>query len=607
MIVALTFSGALYLVYLYHHKVCGGIVKNTLKTLIKSLLLIACGSFNLGAYITCGQGGTFFIQNNATLNLSGADLTDATIKVAPEGTLDGVIDGYNTTLITQSVDGDKVVTFNGNLSIDSSVLSLNACTMVLTEDTELNGATWAFNDNATLDGGGNVFDLSTGTITIASGKVLKMRNIILKHLRSDSFGSSEGLIDFNKVTLVLNENIDWSAKPTYFEVNGPVLVVTGQYSLTVNTLKATINDATLSYDTLSDIDAHNIIGFGGNGRTLFVGGLATFTETTITSENPNLLQNIYLYEDNGDVDGHILRFSGGDDFTYTGNKRTIFFPRSSGSVLFVDNAMNIGMEHINLNGLQPSHISCGTEADLHFNHGTIITLNSDWSLTTPMIFGSGCNQEMTLDLNHNTIDFVTTDGNTGAIQVNGPSSAHLHIKNGRLTNVSGSVLQSLDAGTIILENVELVLSGNFNWVAGSLWFSQNCSVSGVAGAQLINSSIAIDAYSLLTATTLHLSEGITYLHNNESTSNFVFLDATSRLELVGATFKRINTTTDDFLVLKSGTLVVDYNSLIDVGSKGVQLGDGIEANDFTVEFLPGAVLNVTGTGSGSLKYNNVVA
>jgi len=605
MIVALTFGGALYLVYLYHHKVCGGIVKNTLKRLIKSLLLIACGSFTLGAYITCGQGGTFFIQNNATLNLSGADLTDATIKVAPNATLDGVIDGDNTTLITQSVDGDKVVTFNGNLSIESSVLTLNACSMVLTEDTELNGATWAFNDNATLDGGGNVFDISTGTITIAAGKVLKMRNVILKHLRSNSFGSSAGLIDFNKVTLVFNQNVDWSEVPTYFEVNGPTLAVTGQYSLTVNTLKATINDATLSYDTLSDIDAHKIIGFGGNGRLLFVGGFATFIETNVTSENPNLLQNIYLYEDNGDVDGHIIRFSGGDDFIYTGNNRTIFFPRSSGSVLFVDNNMNIGMEYINLDGLQPSHISCGTGADLHFNHATTITLRSDWSLNAPMIFGSGCGQSMTLDLNNNTIDFVTTGDNDGAIQLNGPSSAQLLIKNGRLTNVSGTVLQALDAGTIILENVELVLSGDFTWATGSLWFSQNCSVRGVAGAQFINSSAAVTAVSILQATTVHLSEGITYLHNTESTTNFVFLDATSRLELVGATFKRINTTTDELLVIKSGTLVVDYNSLIDVGSKGIQLGDGIEANDFTIEFLPGAVLNVA--GAGSLKYNNVVA
>lgn len=582
-------------------------MKNTLKTLIKSLLLIACGTLNLGAYITCGQGGTFFIQNSATLNLSGADLTDATIKVAPDGTLDGVVDGDNTTLITQSVDGDKVVTFSGNLSMESSVLNLNACTMVLTKDTDLNGATWNFNDNATLDGSGNVFDISSGTITIASGKVLKMRNIILKHLRSDLFGSSAGLIDFNKVTLVFNQNVDWSAKPTFFEVNGPLLAVTGEYSFMVNSLKATINDATLSYDTLSDIDAHNVVGFGGNGRLLFVGGIATFTEITVTSESPNLLQNIYLYEDHADVDGRILHFSGGDDFTYYGNTRTLFFPRSEGPVLFVDNNMNIGLQEINLDGLQPTHISCGTEADLHFNHGTTITLRSDWSLDAPMIFGSGCNQEMTLDLNNNTIDFVTTEGNAGAIQLNGPSSAQLLIKNGRLTNVSGTVLQALDAGTIILENVELVLSGDFTWATGSLWFSQNCSVSGVAGAQFINTSVEAGAISILASTTLHLSEGITYLHNNESTTNFVFLGATARLELVGATFKRANTTTDDFLILKSGTLVVDYNSLIDVGSKGIQFGDGFEANDFTIEFLPGAVLNVTGTGAGSLKYNNVVA
>ncbi len=569
----------------------GGIVTHQIKNLV-GMALVLFVTTQIKPTISCGQGGAFLIQNNATLNLSGADLTDATIRVAIGGTLEGVVEGSNTTLVTQSEDGDKVITFNGDLSMAASELNLNACTMVLTEDTVLDGADWYFHDDATLDGGGNVFDIDNGTVWVAEGKVLKLRNIILKNVHSNSFSNGNGTINFNKVTMMINEDVSWVASPTHFVVEGPTLVVTGQYSLTVDPESAVINDATLSYDTLSSLDAHNVVGFGGNGRLLFVGGIASFVETIVSDENPYLLDNMYLYETNGSVDGHIVRFDYEEStgYTYNGSARTIFFPRTTGEVFFIENDVDLALENITLDGLLPEHIAYGNaNASLHFNDQTTIKLQQDWLLDQELHFGSGGVDSMTLDLNNHSISFV----GDGGLVLYGGADAILHIKNGTLLELSDSVIQAASIGRIIFENVELVLNSDFTWLRGNLMMRGNCVMGTFDSAQFINTSSA--EFAIPKGATLRLSPGITYLHANEGDDNFTLI---GQVELVNATFKRADDViTDASLIISGGTIRVDHNSTIDVGTKGITLGANIG-----VDLYPGATLSVV--GSGVLRYLN---
>jgi hypothetical protein len=132
------------------------------------------------------------------------------------------------------------------------------------------------------------------------------------------------------------------------------------------------------------------------------------------------------------------------------------------------------------------------------------------------------------------------------------------------------------------------------------------------GLQFINESLL--SFTIASGSSLTLGDGVVYCHANAGEANFVFADSSSRLELMGATFRRNDVESGggdapDALVLKNGCLIIDHISYLQPGSKGIQIGDGITAaNNLTIEIRPSATLTLGSGGdasSGVVTYANV--
>ena len=245
-----------------------------------------------------------------------------------------------------------------------------------------------------------------------------------------------------------------------------------------------------------------------------------------------------------------------------------------------------------------------------FGNGTTIKLQQDWLLKKELKFGTATDvaEEMVIDCNGYLIDM----SNVAAKLSLNSSSAHvktLRLCNGRLTKLSGTKLLIGNGSKVILENMELVINNDTNDYSlvndADIAVQGTCSVSGNAGRTFINSSTG--DVRILSGSTLTIGDGITWYHNNNGTTNLIFADATSRLELIGATLKRKSFADEEYtdkLLLTVGTMIVDHASIIDLGDTGIAFGTSDSEDNFELVFRPSASLHVQ--GAGALIYDNTL-
>jgi hypothetical protein len=175
--------------------------------------------------------------------------------------------------------------------------------------------------------------------------------------------------------------------------------------------------------------------------------------------------------------------------------------------------------------------------------------------------------------------------------------------------LSDSKLLINNNSQLILENMELVINnGSSSYVFGTtadFEIQGRCRIAGNTDNVFEHSgsgTITIASEAVLT-----VADGMTYYHNNSGINNIVFIDATSCLELIGATFKRKSFSDVEYtdkLALTVGTLIIDHASTLQLGDTGIAFGDGSSGDDLSIVFRPSASLHVK--GDGSLLYNNII-
>ncbi len=219
---------------------------------------------------------------------------------------------------------------------------------------------------------------------------------------------------------------------------------------------------------------------------------------------------------------------------------------------------------------------------------------------------------LTIDLNGHALDLANGSLETLEIQ------AEIHIKNGRLINVSGSKFDLFPNSRLRLENVDVYLADDTQFAGAALFVDGHCSLLGVAGSVFSLSAATLEGdpispYLIINPqSTLTIGDGIIYSHNNTNHDNFVFVNSTSRLELMGGIFRRPNRAEPSVepLMLTLGTLVIDHTSVIQPGTGGIKIGDGILSdNNLGIEIRPGGTLTIgldteAGVSGGSFIYAN---
>ena len=219
-----------------------------------------------------------------------------------------------------------------------------------------------------------------------------------------------------------------------------------------------------------------------------------------------------------------------------------------------------------------------------------VCLNSDVLLRVPITFTDICR------IDGRGHDLVLDTG--AALKVG--AGGTLHCQEVTLRSVNGNKIACLDtSGTITLQNVRLVLDGDFTFTQGSIVVKEDVVLRG----EHVFTYQSAQQSQIASNGTLFLDRGLTFSYDPSSASDslLAFADETARMKLNSAT---LHTTTTG-LRLTKGKFIVDGHSFLsgEVASVtgAIQFGDGTSAGNIDLLVLPEAVLEVVG---GVVSYRN---
>ena|GEM_PF-2946950 len=503
--------------------------------------------------------------------------------------------------------------------------TIHDASITLQSDLIFNG-TWTLDGASTVDGGGHRCDMLNGNIVVFSGSELFLNNLTLDNVSTSTFGG-DGLIHFSHVTIILADDADWTGYRPQCVVDGPVTFITGRYSVVVNS-GSTINNTTVWYDTQGTGDLMNVTGFSGNGRVRYVIDDALgYSQSVAIATGTVADSDTWLYPTILGTVSSILQFQDESIITYNGQGHKIICPSTTDAliersgdqeaVIFVGDGGTdtiAVLSNVTLEAFKPSHLQCAGGADaLIFGHNTTIRLAQDWiaadSLHQQLFFGSDSaaqNEEICLDLSGHTINLGSIDAR---LIMRGASSSSLRIKNGRLIGVGDTFagedpsIVSIGGAKIIFEDVEICLIKTFSMLQCPVDIVGHCSFVGYKNSRFDFISDECD-FTITSHATLSLKNGCIYYHDSNQNYNFVFVDNTATLELIGATFRRKSFGEEGYdpLVLKIGTLCIDHISHLDVGDSKINIGEATEGTDLHIIIRPGATLKII--GGGAVQYLN---
>jgi|GEM_PF-6463718 len=561
------------------------------------MFFIPCASVFAG--INFGNGSGFIIENGASLDVSGAEFTGGSIKT--EGgaiIMNTPLIGHNTTISIQNTGYQpRTITFDGSLN-DTETLTLGNDQFLVMDGTIVTQSLIASGSHgypSMLRGVGNT--IAGSGITVSTGATLRIdvagtldANI---ELQGDGEAEGEGenlakIILDSDLTLAPGRGITTSQDGGSNIVHcngrrlslggfteGPVVLsgsqdwwlaninLTGPFEIAQGTALAL--RSSLGIPECAYINGNgNTFNFKSNTTSGFdLGNLdCTIVDTVFTNMSLNCMintNNLHL------VNCTFKNATGGQSITVTGDVK-------AGPLNIFDGAFTFGNGVIRLN--------------------SNVALQGAWYMRA--------SQNLVIDLNSNTLDMAAE----GSFISMPDSFTTVTIKNGRIANLSSSQF----AGTLntyyVFEDVEFTMAADWVIAEGvGVTFKGNCTVSAsTPDLVLYNYSqlnFCIDAGSSLT-----LQDGVVYCHGLPANS-FVMTDSSSRLVLIGATFRRSDCEGEvSPLQLTKGCLIIDHISYLQPGNSGIQIGDGTSpSNNLTIEVRPSASLRI---GSGGRASEGVV-
>lgn len=518
---------------------------------------------------------------------------------------------------------------------------VNGVNLDLLADISLTGS-WKFSENSEINGHGHVIDLgAAAALNIGEAKTLTISNAVIKGWDATNdidFVNGDGTLALSNVTIILAGTISALGASEKIHVNGPLTIVTGAYIFDASAANTNnqINGVTIWYDTLGGNDASNV-NFGANPSGTPSGQVAmlpisdTTGETEYSDSSPHVNQSLFLSydidvsnDDSYEALGKRVKLNNTSaGFTLRGNGRTFYMaPRTLSSdttmdpdtydakrLMYVSGSDSniIEIHDLTFDGWSEDHIKDADEM-LRYCTGTVIRLQSDQSLTTPLHFATATESgNVTIDLNGFNLDMSDNGASLNIANV----ATTLTIKNGRLinfndTNLSGPKIVAAGTNpTVVFQDVEFVIAdntpedgtltiGDFNVV-----FKGNCTVTGTSDYTLDfkYTDVTIASGAMLT---IDKTMTLKFTGTTANDPTLTFSSANSTLSLIGSILdtQSINGSSITF---QTGTLRIDDKVQFNLGSgKTLNLG-GAGANDLDIDIMPAARVVVN---SGTVSYDN---
>ena len=606
-------------------------VSNTYNTIEGQPLFTYDLRINDGATLNMG------VQNklNKTVNLNyNSGTSGGTLKLIDDLRLhdDVVIQGRGTVNLnnrTLELPGDES-------TWTTSLTFYNATDMELHAKTSLTN-TWSFDVDgddyhAYLNGNGNILDLSSCGILWVEPKVhLHLVDVTIKGLGSGAGsiilagnGANQSRLYLHNSKISLAANYSVTCGGWYVE-GGDSTIIAADKVLTFNddvngTL--TVDGVTLWYDTMNYGDNENVspseAWHATNNPegpiTLSNGGIIKNTEE-LGFEGDILIQNPTdsLYKHHDITDNHKLVFKKLDDdpdsskktITLDGGGYSLRFPReSSTEFLRVDDAngdLQAVTQNIVLEDFDSTQVTVDSGSTLTFGTGTTIELGVNDSLAKTLNFSGSC----IFDGKDHILDMSDGDAKIYIM-----ASGSVLFKNITIKGLSGtnSDIQLADnTSAVSFENVTWIQAGDYAFDTGKFDVTNGIFKLQVGG-NATNDEAKFEYSSTVTSTVhtnaiMYLDRNMTFSYNCQWADMFALEDASSVLYL---NIANIDVSNDNAgLTLTKGTMVIDNHCEFTGGTsdaKAIRIGDGVEANDLTLEVMAGGILDAI---SGHVKYDNV--
>lgn len=487
------------------------------------------------------------------------------------------------------------------------------------------GSIWTFAEDSVIDGGGHVVDLNNiaGAFTIAENKKLTLRNVVIKGWGTGSivFANNNATLALSNVTIILDDDVTLGATEL-LSIDGPLTFMIGAYTFdaTAGEGNHTHVGGTVWFDnggTDHEVDPTVLFDAAANIRVRML----PKTTTVFTFGDDGGAAPALHFEDSlhlayrVDVGSNGFPQAIGQQITIANNNTSVI--RGKGRTLYLGSvpegnvadvtatklltvsghASNLVELHdVIIDGWDDDHIS-DANGLIRYCQGTTIRLQNDVALTTGITIGTDtANETVVLDLNGHDLDLSSDNA---AIHL-ASNSVTLVICNGRLINLkdgSGGEKKLAPASatpTIILQDIELVLSGDTTIEDGNFTFKGRCAIGGTSDYTLQCN------YTPLTITAgaeLRVECGMTLaLHGNgvDPDASLTFASKTSTLHLEGCALDVSNLDAPPTWLV--GSLVLD--GIVDV--KGdMTIGSTTEGHDLSVYLRPNASMRI---GTGAVTY-----
>jgi hypothetical protein len=473
------------------------------------------------------------------------------------------------------------------LGADASLAFGDGVVLNFSRSVDLN-YTLTIDGDVTMYGQGETVNLEDGGhIFVRSGSTLTVQGLAIKGLGNMQgrfiLESDTSTIIFKDVTLSLSGDYDHK-KGTCRFVGSDSTVVTGKNIFKFSDKALCVVDAvTVSYDPLSFPDAGNIQPRSHDGINMRFerDGVVRLVGDVRTQGNLLILFNHYqLQRDELISFKRPVSFSGGSDSCVVdGAGFSLMLPFSPEKTIIVPDGKSVVFTHVELKDFSWDALNLGKNATVSFGDGVVIKLARDLTWSKAVNFSGN----VIFDLQGHELRFIP------GILCQVAPGATITFRNGsfwRLSNESFPLVMS-ESSTLILQDMECSLSGDYSFMVGNLLFVGSTFI----GTYKHNFSfLSSGVCTIKKQSSVSFFEGSRFLCAPIGSGRIVFEENSSVLVLNDATFA----TTGNGVSLDTGMIKLFGHCVLDGGREQESAGMLINDQTFDVQVDYKATLDVEG-------------